>query len=78
MQNERLKLANRELEEKAESAELQINSISREYRALLEEKEVQYINFTRFWMFFRLFLFLFLCTAKTVKGARELVSTQNM
>ncbi|KAK7504788.1 hypothetical protein BaRGS_00003816 [Batillaria attramentaria] len=39
-ENERLKRVNRELEEKAESAELQINSISREYRALLEEKEV--------------------------------------
>nr|KAG5712386.1 hypothetical protein BaRGS_023965 [Batillaria attramentaria] len=38
-ENERLKRVNRELEEKAESAELQINSISREYRALLEEKE---------------------------------------
>jgi hypothetical protein len=31
----------RELEEKAESAELQINSISREYRSLLAEKEVR-------------------------------------
>lgn len=38
-ENDRLKRVNRELEEKAESAELQINSISREYRALLEEKE---------------------------------------
>ncbi|KAK3093131.1 hypothetical protein FSP39_011514 [Pinctada imbricata] len=38
-ENERLRRINHELEEKAESAELQINSISREYRSLLEEKE---------------------------------------
>ncbi|KAK7104910.1 thyroid receptor-interacting protein 11-like isoform X2 [Littorina saxatilis] len=38
---ERLKVANRELEEKAESSELQINSISREYRTLLQEKETE-------------------------------------
>ena len=39
-QIDRLKLLVREWEEKAESSELQINSISREYRTLLEEKEV--------------------------------------
>ncbi|XP_025104160.1 thyroid receptor-interacting protein 11-like isoform X4 [Pomacea canaliculata] len=38
-ENERLKHAIHELEEKAESSELQINAISREYRSLLEEKE---------------------------------------
>ncbi|XP_050406994.1 thyroid receptor-interacting protein 11 isoform X2 [Patella vulgata] len=38
-ENEKLKRVNRELEEKAESAEIQINNISREYRILLEEKE---------------------------------------
>ncbi|XP_023931137.1 thyroid receptor-interacting protein 11 isoform X5 [Lingula anatina] len=36
---ERLKQLNHELEEKAESSELQINTISKEYRNLLEEKE---------------------------------------
>ncbi|XP_053375042.1 thyroid receptor-interacting protein 11-like isoform X7 [Mercenaria mercenaria] len=36
---DRLKLLNREAEEKAEGSELQINRISTEYRTLLEEKE---------------------------------------
>ena len=40
LQNDRLKYLVHEAEEKAESSELQINSISREYRQLLEEKEV--------------------------------------
>ena len=40
LQNERLKHVVQEAEEKAESSELQINSISREYRAMLETKEV--------------------------------------
>ena len=40
LQNERLKRLNHELEEKAESAELQINTISRQYRQMLEEREV--------------------------------------
>ena len=44
LQNERLKHLVQEAEEKAESSELQINSISREYRTLLEGKEV---NMTR-------------------------------
>lgn len=39
--NERLKHINKELEEKAESSELQINAISREYRVVLESKEVR-------------------------------------
>lgn len=38
-ENERLKRLNHELEEKAESAELQINTISRQYRQMLEERE---------------------------------------
>ncbi|ESO96443.1 hypothetical protein LOTGIDRAFT_159852 [Lottia gigantea] len=38
-ENERLGKLVIELEEKAEASELQINSISREYRILLEEKE---------------------------------------
>lgn len=38
-ENEWLKRLNKELEERAESSELQINSISREYRGVLEEKE---------------------------------------
>ncbi|KAL5009215.1 hypothetical protein ScPMuIL_014796 [Solemya velum] len=38
-ENDRLRIVIRELEEKSESAEIQINSISREYRSLLEEKE---------------------------------------
>ncbi|BFZ07782.1 hypothetical protein BsWGS_10819 [Bradybaena similaris] len=38
-ENERLKRLNKELEEKAESSELQINAISREYRGVLESKE---------------------------------------
>lgn len=40
LQNDRLKIFNRELEEKAESSELQINSISSQYRDVLQEKEV--------------------------------------
>jgi hypothetical protein len=40
LQIDRLKLLNREAEEKAEGSELQINRISTEYRTLLEEKEV--------------------------------------
>ncbi|XP_046578474.1 thyroid receptor-interacting protein 11-like [Haliotis rubra] len=39
-ENDRLKIFNRELEEKAESSELQINSISSQYRDVLQEKEV--------------------------------------
>lgn len=39
VENERLKQLVQEAEEKAESSELQINSISREYRTLLEGKE---------------------------------------
>ncbi|XP_071079458.1 thyroid receptor-interacting protein 11-like isoform X2 [Haliotis cracherodii] len=38
-ENDRLKIFNRELEEKAESSELQINSISSQYRDVLQEKE---------------------------------------
>lgn len=38
-ENEHLKRLNHELEEKAESAELQINTISRQYRQMLEESE---------------------------------------
>ncbi|XP_048733760.1 thyroid receptor-interacting protein 11-like isoform X4 [Ostrea edulis] len=38
-ENERLKRLSHELEEKAESAELQINKISNQYRQMLEEKE---------------------------------------
>ncbi|XP_071963776.1 uncharacterized protein [Antedon mediterranea] len=38
-ENERLNLINRELEEKAESSELQINTISQQYRNVLHEKQ---------------------------------------
>lgn len=38
-ENDWLKRLNKEFEERAESSELQINSISREYRGVLEEKE---------------------------------------
>ena len=50
LQNERLKHLVQEAEEKAESSELQINSISREYRTLLEGKDVNMttINFLNF------------------------------
>ncbi|XP_072164593.1 uncharacterized protein [Diadema setosum] len=40
-ENERLGMINAELEEKAEASELQINSISSQYRSLLVEKEDQ-------------------------------------
>ena len=40
-QNERLGTITAELEEKAEASELQINSISSQYRSLLIEKEVR-------------------------------------
>jgi hypothetical protein len=39
-QYDRVKELNHELQERAEAAELQISSISREYRILLQEKEV--------------------------------------
>ncbi|CAL1534031.1 unnamed protein product [Lymnaea stagnalis] len=39
LENERLKRINKELEEKAESSELQINAISSQYRGVLENKE---------------------------------------
>ncbi|XP_052106690.1 thyroid receptor-interacting protein 11-like [Mytilus californianus] len=40
-ENERLKQLNHDLEEKAESSELQINTISQQYRQLLEERQVE-------------------------------------
>ena len=51
LQIDRLKLLNREAEEKAEGSELQINRISTEYRTLLEEKEVS-LPFSLFDFFF--------------------------
>ncbi|XP_055878159.1 thyroid receptor-interacting protein 11-like isoform X2 [Biomphalaria glabrata] len=43
-ENERLKRLNRELEEKAETSELQINAITSQYRSLLEDKEKEINN----------------------------------
>ncbi|VDH89781.1 Hypothetical predicted protein [Mytilus galloprovincialis] len=40
-ENERLKQLNHDLEEKAESSELQINTISQQYRQLLEERQAE-------------------------------------
>ncbi len=42
-QNERLQILNAELSEKAEASELQINTISQQYRTVLQEKQVSSI-----------------------------------
>jgi hypothetical protein len=45
-QYDRIKELNHELQEKAEAAELQISTISREYRTMLQEKEVYSLDKT--------------------------------
>jgi hypothetical protein len=43
-QYDRIKELNHELQEKAEAAELQISTISHEYRTMLQEKEVHSLD----------------------------------